>query len=181
MINKSDFINQTFLFSSKFQLQNKECTPSLTSRNFNEVGGGGGVGGGIKKPFQRPFSKGRLEQKGSSCVGGPIINTSRMESPSPSETTSLIRQNHELRQRLQDEAGNYRRRLDTYKQAQNNQAALVGRLQSKVLQYKQRCSELEGQMNTIGPPPGPSSSYCDAPKSLQSQHHVSIMNYLPLL
>lgn len=68
-----------------------------------------------------------------------------MASPTPHETSSLLKQNQELRQRLQEEASSYRRRLDTYKQAQQNQAALVGRLQSKVLQYKQKCSDLEGK------------------------------------
>lgn len=38
----------------------------------------------------------------------------------------------ELRQRLQDEAALYRNRLETYRQAQQNQAALVSRLQAKV-------------------------------------------------
>ncbi|ENN80568.1 hypothetical protein YQE_03011, partial [Dendroctonus ponderosae] len=52
----------------------------------------------------------------------------------------------DLRQRLQDEAALYRKRLETYKQAQENQAALVSRLQAKVLQYKQRCADLESQM-----------------------------------
>ncbi|XP_070507489.1 rootletin-like isoform X2 [Chironomus tepperi] len=70
-----------------------------------------------------------------------------MHSPVTSESNVLLRQNQELRQRLQDESSNYRRRLDTYKQAQSNQSALVGRLQAKVMQYKQRCSELENQMN----------------------------------
>lgn len=39
----------------------------------------------------------------------------------------------DLRQRLQEEASLYRRRLDTYRQAQQNQAALVSRLQAKVI------------------------------------------------
>lgn len=77
-----------------------------------------------------------------------------MASTSPTRTAcgqandakSLIRQNQELRDRLQEEASLYRRRLDTYKQAQQNQAALVGRLQSKVLQYKQKCNDLEGRL-----------------------------------
>lgn len=120
-----------FIFIQLFQLQSKEPT-SLTSRI---------VDGGIdKKPFSRPFAKGRLEPGKS--VGASV----RMASPVPNESSTLLRQNHELRQRLQDEGSNYRRRLDTYKQAQSNQSALVSRLQAKVLQYKQRCSELENQM-----------------------------------
>lgn len=122
-----------FIFTRLFQLQSKEPT-SLTSRI---------VDGGLdkKKPFSRPFSKTRLEP---GTTGGASV---RMASPVPNESSALLRQNHELRQRLQDESSNYRRRLDTYKQAQSNQSALVSRLQAKVLQYKQRCSELENQMN----------------------------------
>lgn len=63
-----------------------------------------------------------------------------------SDDDTLTRQNTDLRQRLQDEASLYRRRLDTYRQAQQNQAALVSRLQAKVLQYKQKCADLEAQL-----------------------------------
>lgn len=67
------------------------------------------------------------------------------------ESGTLRRENHELRERLQEDAALYRRRLDTYKQAQQNQAALVARLQSKVLQYKKKCNDLEDRMcDTIG-------------------------------
>ncbi|XP_066581176.1 centrosome-associated protein CEP250 [Prorops nasuta] len=59
---------------------------------------------------------------------------------------ALVRQNFELRHRLEQETASYKRRLETYKQAQQHQATLVSRLQAKVLQYKSRCSELENQM-----------------------------------
>lgn len=65
---------------------------------------------------------------------------------SSNNSSSLLRQNQELQHRLQEDAALYRRRLDTYKQAQQNQAALVARLQSKVLQYKKKCNELEDRM-----------------------------------
>lgn len=45
---------------------------------------------------------------------------------------ALVRQNYELRHRLEEEAAHYKRRLDTYRQAQQHQAALVSRLQAKV-------------------------------------------------
>ncbi|XP_058462467.1 rootletin isoform X2 [Malaya genurostris] len=95
-----------------------------------------------------------------------------MLSPSsPSETSSLVRQNNELRHRLQEEANNYRRRLDTYKQAQNNQAALVSRLQAKVLQYKQRCTELEQtSSSSINPCPSYQQTRDVSPNK---HHHVS--------
>jgi len=121
------------IFNNFFQLPNKEPT-SLTSR----IGDSGSSNLDKKKPFSRPFSKSRLDTNGTNV---------RMHSPVASESNVLLRQNQELRQRLQDESSNYRRRLDTYKQAQSNQSALVGRLQAKVMQYKQRCSELENQMN----------------------------------
>lgn len=62
------------------------------------------------------------------------------------ESNSLLRQNQELRDRLNEDAAVYRRRIDTYRQAQQNQAALVARLQSKVLQYKRKYSDLEERM-----------------------------------
>lgn len=94
----------------------------------------------------------------SNASGGGI--TPRMMSPAPvapptgpdCSTNALLRQNQELRQRLADESHSYRRRLDTYKQAQHNQANLVSRLQSKIQQYRQRCSDLEDRMHeTIKP------------------------------
>lgn len=74
------------------------------------------------------------------------ISPTRNAGGGGNDANLLIRQNQELRDRLQEEASLYRRRLDTYKQAQQNQAALVGRLQSKVLQYKQKCNDLEGRL-----------------------------------
>jgi rootletin len=46
---------------------------------------------------------------------------------------ALLRQNQDLRRRLEDEAASYKRRLETYRQAQQHQAALVSRLQAKVM------------------------------------------------
>ncbi|XP_026278331.2 rootletin isoform X2 [Frankliniella occidentalis] len=70
----------------------------------------------------------------------------------------MLRQNREMRRRMEEEQASYRRRLDTYRQAQQHQAALVSRLQAKVLQYKQRCAELEGHMeDTLAPPRPPSA------------------------
>ncbi|XP_058812044.1 rootletin isoform X2 [Topomyia yanbarensis] len=146
-----------------FKLSGKDLAPSIASRQLGEGGGGGTTGASLcdrKKPFSRPFSKTSLEPSGT---GG----SSRMLSPPSSETSSLIRQNNELRHRLQEEANNYRRRLDTYKQAQNNQAALVSRLQAKVLQYKQRCTELEQ-----APPLSTCPSYQTRDVSPGRHHHV---------
>ncbi|XP_046406098.1 rootletin [Ischnura elegans] len=71
--------------------------------------------------------------------------SSAMDDEVTAETIRLRRQNQELRRTLEDETAIYKRRLDSYRQAQQQQAALVGRLQAKVLQYKQRCLELEGR------------------------------------
>uniref|UniRef100_A0A2A4K970 Rootletin-like coiled-coil domain-containing protein n=1 Tax=Heliothis virescens TaxID=7102 RepID=A0A2A4K970_HELVI len=81
-----------------------------------------------------------------------------MDSPGGSVSSDLRRQNEELRARLAGEAADHKRRLDAYRRAQQGQAALVSRLQSKVLQYKQRCSELETQMLETTPRSEPSAS-----------------------
>ncbi|CAH1181054.1 unnamed protein product [Phyllotreta striolata] len=88
----------------------------------------------------------------------------------------------DLHRRLQEEASLYKKRLDTYRQAQQNQAALVSRLQAKVLQYKKRCSDLEAQMaqnQVYHEPPSqplslPSYSFAHAPSSAveQAQQHL---------
>ncbi|KAJ0177971.1 hypothetical protein K1T71_006844 [Dendrolimus kikuchii] len=69
-----------------------------------------------------------------------------MDSPVGSVSCDLRRQNEELRARLAVEAADHKRRLDAYRRSQQGQAALVSRLQAKVLQYKQRCADLETQM-----------------------------------
>ncbi|XP_045535415.1 rootletin [Papilio machaon] len=78
-----------------------------------------------------------------------------MDSPG-SAGSDLRRQNEELRARLAGESADHRRRLDAYRRAQQGQAALVSRLQAKVLQYKQRCAELENQMAESTPRSEPS-------------------------
>lgn len=125
-----------------------------------------------------PFSKGNTNRSRSvnneyntngliAGTGAGTVTTPRMLSPTPSEnpgnpssTSALLRQNQELRQRLAEEANSYRRRLDTYKQAQQNQATLVSRLQSKIQQYRQRCSDLEDRMQETIKPATP----CHTPK-----------------
>ncbi|XP_017465637.1 PREDICTED: rootletin isoform X1 [Rhagoletis zephyria] len=136
-------------------------------------------------PFSKSSNRNRnATDKLTGCTSGTnpavassetaALPTPRMLSPTatgePMSTAALLRQNHELRQRLSEEASSYRRRIDTYKQAQQNQANLVGRLQSKIQQYRQRCSDLEDRMHesikhTPLPPPcapkittGPTSS-----------------------
>ena len=47
----------------------------------------------------------------------------------------LAKENEQLRHRLEEEASNYRRRMETYRQAQQHQATLVSRLQAKVMTF----------------------------------------------
>ncbi|EDW81196.1 uncharacterized protein Dwil_GK11156 [Drosophila willistoni] len=122
-------------------------------------------------PFSRPHHRGvrgGSDQPTVNTAAAPISGalTPRMMSPAPptgdtSSANNLLRQNQELRQRLADESHTYRRRLDTYKQAQHNQANLVSRLQSKIQQYKQRCNDLEERMHETIKPTIPTMS---APK-----------------
>lgn len=65
----------------------------------------------------------------STHSGGIIEGRDSDEDLSPD---ALVRQNYELRHRLEEEAASYKRRLDTYRQAQQHQATLVSRLQAKV-------------------------------------------------
>ncbi|CAH2040824.1 unnamed protein product, partial [Iphiclides podalirius] len=78
-----------------------------------------------------------------------------MDSPG-SISSDLRRQNEELRARLAGESADHKRRLEAYRRAQQGQASLVSRLQAKVLQYKQRCAELENQMLESTPRSDPS-------------------------
>jgi len=64
----------------------------------------------------------------SARSGGAIEEQNSDEDLSPD---ALVRQNYELRHRLEEETASYKRRLDTYRQAQQHQAALVSRLQAK--------------------------------------------------
>ncbi|XP_066156628.1 rootletin isoform X1 [Euwallacea fornicatus] len=108
-----------------------------------------------RPPIYRPKSR-----TDSSTVSGSRAESGRLrgDGGGGSSDEDLTRHQQDLRQRLQDEAALYRRRLETYRQAQQNQAALVSRLQAKVLQYKQRCADLEAQM----------SEYSEQPTSLKS-------------
>lgn len=102
----------------------------------------------------KPFRRNRFESSGTGAK--TMLNSPKPVNSSSGDGHLLVRQNQELRDRLQEDAALYRRRIDTYKQAQQNQAALVARLQSKVLQYKKKCNELEDRMcDPIGPPSPP--------------------------
>lgn len=60
---------------------------------------------------------------------------------------TLLVQNADLRKRLEEEHGNYLRRLQAYQDGQRKQSSLVQRLHDKVLQYKHRCDQLEIAMS----------------------------------
>ncbi|XP_017113635.1 rootletin [Drosophila elegans] len=135
-------------------------------------------------PFSRSL-RGRDPSASAASVSASAAGalTPRMMSPGPpggggggaggvlgsgGDPSALLRQNQELRQRLADESHSYRRRLDTYKQAQHNQANLVTRLQSKIQQYRQRCSDLEDRMHeTIKPTAGTGPKLTTGPTTSQ--------------
>lgn len=48
------------------------------------------------------------------------------------DSGQLLRENLDLRHRLEEDEASYRRKLDTYRLAQQHQSTLVSRLQSKV-------------------------------------------------
>ncbi|XP_050535942.1 rootletin isoform X2 [Daktulosphaira vitifoliae] len=80
----------------------------------------------------------------------------------------LIRENQALHERLRDESARYERRLDTYKLAQQRQAVLVSRLQAKVMQYRERCTELEREMRSSIPAIDNVRNYRDSIRDYQS-------------
>lgn len=65
-------------------------------------------------------------------TGSTLSGTGDCLSEEDLSPDALVRQNYELRHRLEEEAANYKRRLNTYRQAQQHQATLVSRLQAKV-------------------------------------------------
>ncbi|XP_068626101.1 rootletin [Battus philenor] len=99
----------------------------LAPRGSRAAGAEGGLRGTVTEVMPKPESPPEMDSPGSA-------------------SSDLRRQNEELRARLAGESADHKRRLDAYRRAQQGQAALVSRLQAKVLQYKQRCAELENQM-----------------------------------
>ncbi|CAF3320875.1 unnamed protein product [Rotaria socialis] len=81
----------------------------------------------------------RLEQ---SLRAQGVDLSSDMSTGEP-ERRILVQQNIELRRKLEEEHQNYKRKLSNYQEGQLKQAQLVQKLQQKVLQYKNRCTELE--------------------------------------
>ncbi|KAI5711532.1 hypothetical protein M8J75_001163 [Diaphorina citri] len=59
------------------------------------------------------------------------------------DSSHLLRQNSDLQRKLDEESVINRKKLEAYRTSQQQQAALVSKLQAKLLQYKQRCKELE--------------------------------------
>ncbi|XP_039495545.1 rootletin isoform X1 [Drosophila santomea] len=149
---------------------NFKQTPCPSAVDLQAAGTAHPPGTASRLPFSRT-QRGRDPSASGASVSASVAGglTPRMMSPGPpgaggggggvsgggGDPSALLRQNQELRQRLADESHSYRRRLDTYKQAQHNQANLVSRLQSKIQQYRQRCSDLEDRMHeTIKPTAG---------------------------
>ncbi|CAH8478084.1 unnamed protein product [Schistosoma curassoni] len=61
----------------------------------------------------------------------------------PSVTHNLSLENRDLKRKLDEELSTYKQRLSAYQEGQQRQTNLVQRLQSKVLQYKEKCRTLE--------------------------------------
>ncbi|KAH8850723.1 Rootletin [Schistosoma japonicum] len=83
-------------------------------------------------------SKRRGEDFGESCEEDSIAGVNV-----PSVTHNLSLENRDLRRKLDDELSAYKQRLSAYQEGQQRQTNLVQRLQSKVLQYKEKCRTLE--------------------------------------
>lgn len=55
----------------------------------------------------------------------------------------MLSQILELRRRLDEDHQSYKRKLEHYQDSQQKQAQLVSKLQQKITQYKNKCSDLE--------------------------------------
>lgn len=64
-------------------------------------------------------------------------------STSSPENHLLVSQILELRRRLDEDHQSYKRKLEHYQESQQKQAQLVAKLQQKVTQYKNKCNDLE--------------------------------------
>lgn len=61
--------------------------------------------------------------------------------------SNLVQQVSYLKNKLEEEHTNYKRKLQAYQDGQQRQAQLIQKLQQKVLQYKRKCGELETSVN----------------------------------
>ncbi|CAH8827889.1 unnamed protein product [Trichobilharzia szidati] len=83
-------------------------------------------------------SKRRGEDFGESCEEDSIAGLTL-----PTVTHNLNLDNRDLRRKFDEELSTYKQRLSAYQEGQQRQTNLVQRLQSKVLQYKEKCRTLE--------------------------------------
>ena len=60
---------------------------------------------------------------------------------------NVVQQVAYLKNKLEEEHTNYKRKLQAYQDGQQRQAQLIQKLQQKVLQYKRKCGELENSVN----------------------------------
>jgi rootletin len=84
-----------------------------------------------------------LSEAGSGKGSAKDTYVSTLHVTTGDHTDDLAKQNAELRSKLEEEHGSYKRKLQAYQDSQQRQATLVQKLQDKVLQYKKKCSELE--------------------------------------
>lgn len=67
-------------------------------------------------------------------------------SSTPGDNNNVNQQVAYLKNKLEEEHANYKRKLQAYQDGQQRQAQLIQKLQQKVLQYKRKCGELENSM-----------------------------------
>ena len=86
------------------------------------------------------YVKGGTSPGGAGYISGPVTGD-------PSVDSNLVQQVSYLKNKLEEEHTNYKRKLQAYQDGQQRQAQLIQKLQQKVLQYKRKCGELETSVN----------------------------------
>nr|VZI28475.1 unnamed protein product [Spirometra erinaceieuropaei] len=66
-----------------------------------------------------------------------------------SHQQSILAENRELRKRLEEQQSIYRRKLAGFQENQQRQTQLVDKLQEKVVQYKEKCQDLEFKLQIL--------------------------------
>lgn len=91
------------------------------------------VGGSPERSTYTPISPTATDGVLGSVPGGDSSNSSQQVAY--------------LKNKLEEEHANYKRKLQAYQDGQQRQAQLIQKLQQKVLQYKRKNGELENSMS----------------------------------
>jgi len=115
--------------------------------------------------------------KGGTSPGSAGYTSSLAAGDQSMTDSNVVQQVAYLKNKLEEEHANYKRKLQAYQDGQQRQAQLIQKLQQKVLQYKRKCGELETSVNES------KNSEEEAKKKVQDHllhHQVKVLCLLKL-